>query len=213
MISGIVALVLAALLFYYHDIEIGSGFVQLGLCVTVFALLPTARNVRRVLSLKSEKQIEEHFQRSLAFFFTSMISICFVIFQAIGCLSGGDDVSIVKTCEADTMSSFTIGFSLLFLFIYEVFFGFFDVDVSMESTCTLLGTNFLTFARTFVYGVSSSMAFMMYGMKQFVFTSMGSATGNEEMNNLLLNFASYSQNLMIFFVGLSICFETWPSLF
>ena len=42
------------------------------------------------------------------------------------------------------------------------------------------------------------MAFAVYGMKQFVFTSMGSATGNEEMNNLLLNFASYSQILMIF---------------
>ena len=180
MIPSIVALVLAALLLCYPKMEIdGSALFQLGICVTICALLPTARKVRRLLASKNKKQIEEHFQRILALFCTSLLSVCFVIFQAVGCLSRDDD-DIAQTCKADSMSSYTIAQSIVLIFIYEVFFNFIDVEVSMESKCTLRGTSFLTFAQTFVYGVSSFLAFAVYGMKQFVFKSMDPALVEDE---------------------------------
>ena len=191
---------MAVLLIVYEDAEIGyesSVKLQFGNFFMFCALLPTAKKVRRLLSAKNKKQIEEYYQRILVIFLSSLVSVCFVIFQAIGCLSRDDD-DIVEVCSADIASSFTVSLSIALLFIYEVFFNFVDVDVIMESKCSLRNTSFLTFAQTFVYGLSSCLAFSVYGMKQFVMNSIDSVgddgyDGYERMKHFLLHFAKYSQ--------------------
>ena len=99
MISGIYALILAVLLIVYEDAEVGDGSsakFQFGIVVTIFASLPIGRKARRLLSAKNKMQIEEYYQIILAIFLSSMLSVCFVIFQAIGCLSRDDELKFVR---------------------------------------------------------------------------------------------------------------------